>query len=87
MPAEEELYYKIFDTMLVLRDVHLRFQPYSPHDIKTLINSKLNAKKHDPVALTHLYKLETMISELRTMFIAAKEAKEADVINVMVEED
>lgn len=84
MAAEDELYYKIFDTMLVLRDVHLRFQPYSPHDIKSLITSKLKAKKHDPVALLHLYKLETMIAELRTSFIAAKEATE---INVVVDED
>jgi hypothetical protein len=57
--SDDELYYKILDTMLVLRDVSLHFKPYSAQDIKKLIASKQRR------ALKQLYKLEAMIADLR----------------------
>ena len=38
---EDTIYHKIFDTLLVLRDVASYFKIYSAADIKNLIRAKL----------------------------------------------
>ena len=53
----DSLYYKIFDTMLILKDVSYIFQTYSATDIKKLIATKLKAKKREPKDLQALYNL------------------------------
>ena len=68
-----DLYGKIFDTLLVLRDVRERFQTYSATDIKAMIDSKMKAVKREPKALEHLYLLEKMIADLREALITAKD--------------
>jgi hypothetical protein len=68
--SEDELYYKIYDMLLVLRDTRERFSTYSPKDIKALIANKL--KSREPAALNQLYKLESMITDLRFSLMAAK---------------
>jgi hypothetical protein len=68
----DSLYYKIFDTMLVLKDVSDLFKTYSATDIKNLIASKLKAKKRGPKDLEALYNLEMMIRDIREQFIVAK---------------
>jgi hypothetical protein len=69
---EDTLYHKIFDTLLVLRDVASDFKIYSAADIKNLIRAKLKAKKRAPKDLQSLYELETMIRVIRESFIIAK---------------
>jgi hypothetical protein len=69
----DSLYYKIFDTLLVLKDVSYIFQTYSATDIKNLIASKLKAKKQGPKDLQALYNLEMMIRNIREEFIVAKD--------------
>jgi hypothetical protein len=69
---EDSLYYKIFDTMLVLKDVSYIFKTYSATNIKNLISSKLKAKKRGPKDLQALYNLEMMIRNIREEFIIAK---------------
>ena len=69
---EDTLYHKIFDTLLVLRDVASYFKIYSAADIKNLIRAKLKAKKRAPKDLQSLYELETMIRTIRESFIIAK---------------
>jgi hypothetical protein len=66
------LYYKIFDSLIVLRDVRDQFHTYSANDIKKLISSKINSKKRGPKDLELLYNLETMIRDIRESFIVAK---------------
>lgn len=61
-----ELYQKIFDTLLVLGYTRDHFRTYSAKDIKALIASKMKSVR-EPCALQSLYKLETMIMELRIM--------------------
>ena len=56
-------YDKIFDILLMLRDTREHFKCYSAADIKKLIASK---KK---LALQRLYKLESMITDLRESLI------------------
>jgi hypothetical protein len=68
----DSLYYKIFDTMLVLKDVSYLFKTYSATDIKNLIASKLKAKKLGPKDLEALFNLEMMIRNIREEFIVAK---------------
>ena len=68
----DSLYYKIFDTMLILKDVSYIFQTYSATDIKKLIATKLKAKKRGPKDLEALYNLEMMIRNIREEFIVAK---------------
>lgn len=68
----DSLYYKIFDTMLILKDVSYIFQTYSATDIKKLIATKLKAKKREPKDLQALYNLEMMIRNIREEFIVAK---------------
>jgi len=75
-PKDHKLYEKILDTMLVLRDVQDRFRTYSATDIKSLIASKMKSKQREPLALQHLYKLESMISDLRISLLIAKEEQE-----------
>lgn len=71
-PADK-LYEKLFDTLLVLRDVREKFQCYSAADINKLIAAKMKAKTlREPATLAELYKLETMIRELRESMEAAK---------------
>ena len=68
----DSLYYKIFDTMLILKDVSYIFKTYSATDIKKLIATKLKAKKRGPKDLEALYNLEMMIRNIREEFIVAK---------------
>ena len=76
------LYAKLFDTLLVVRDVRERFHAYSARDINALIASKLKSKtSREPEALKHLYTLEAMISDLRVSLQNAK----ADILAGAVE--
>jgi hypothetical protein len=72
MDYTDNLYYKIFDTLVLLRDVSDQFRTYSANDIKKLISSKLNAKKRGPKDLELLFNLEAMIRDIRESFIVAK---------------
>jgi len=72
MEDTQNMYHKIFDTLLVLRDVASDFKIYSAADIKALIAAKLKAKKREPKDLQSLYELETMIRTIRESFIIAK---------------
>jgi hypothetical protein len=66
-----ELYEKILDTLLVLGYTRDHFRTYSAKDIKALIAAKLKSVR-EPGALEQLYRLETMIMELRMMLSSAK---------------
>ena len=57
--SDDDLYYKIFDTLRVLRDVRDDFSTYSAQDIKKLVASKQRRP------LKKLYRLEAMITDLR----------------------
>lgn len=71
--AHDVLYNKLLNILIILRDTQEHFKPYSATDIKKLIQSKVGAKTmKEPKALGELYKLETMIHELRETFLAAK---------------
>ena len=59
-----DLYEKVLDTFLILRDVRERFSTYSASDIKKLIAAKMKAVR-EPLALKHLYELEKAIADLR----------------------
>jgi hypothetical protein len=72
----EDPYYKLFDTLLSLRDTAEHFRIRSAQDIKKLIASKLNGVR-EPRDLQLLYKLEAMITDLRKTLIIAKEELEA----------
>jgi hypothetical protein len=72
MEDTQNMYHKIFDALLVLRDVAAEFKIYSAADIKALIAAKLKAKKREPKGLQSLYELETMIRIIRESFIIAK---------------
>jgi hypothetical protein len=79
LPAKElsssvytEVYEKLFDTLLVLGYTRDYFRTYSAKDIKALIAAKLKSVR-EPGALQSLYKLETMITELRLLLRDAKE--------------
>jgi hypothetical protein len=60
-----ETYDKIFDILLILRDTREHFQTYSAADIKKLIASKRKT------ALQKLYKLESMITDLRESLLTS----------------
>ena len=57
-------YNKILDTIIILGYTQERFQPYSANDIKKLIASKMTSVR-EPKDLRCLYKLESMITDLR----------------------
>jgi hypothetical protein len=78
LPAKElsssvytEVYEKLFDTLLVLGYTRDHFRTYSAKDIKALIAAKLKSVR-EPGALQQLYRLETMITELRLLLRDAK---------------
>lgn len=76
MPGED-LYDKIFNIMLTLRDTRDDFRTYSAQDIKKLIKAKLEAKTlKEPKDLGKLYNLEKLIAELREAFMAARDTTE-----------
>ena len=66
------LYTKILDIIIVVKEVREEFFTYSANDIKSLIASKMKNKKREPKALQHLYDLEKMITDLRQSFNLAK---------------
>ena len=74
----EDPYHKIFDLLLVIRDVRERFHTYSAPDIKRLIEAKVKAKRKEPQALQHLYELEARITDLRLALEAAKTIQEGE---------
>jgi uncharacterized protein YlaN (UPF0358 family) len=64
-----DLYEKILNVIIVLKDTRDSFLGYSAQDIKKLIKAKLEAKTlKEPMDLGKLYELERMISELREAF-------------------
>jgi len=71
-----DLYEKILDTLLELRDTADHFRIRSAQDIKKLIWSKMNGVR-EPKDLELLYRLEAMITDLRKTLIIAKEEFEA----------
>jgi len=69
----DDLYNKLLNILIVLRDTQEHFKPYSAADIKKLIQSKLESKTiKEPRALRELYILENMIHDLRETLLAAK---------------
>jgi len=72
MPGED-LYNKILDIIIVLKDTRDAFLGYSAQDIKKLIKAKLEAKTlREPKDLAKLYELEKMITDLREAFVISK---------------
>jgi hypothetical protein len=69
-------YEKILETKIDLRDTYDHFRPYSASDIKALIAANLKNKR-EPAALVRLYKLESMIGELRTFLRAERDLAKA----------
>ena len=69
-------YEKILETKIDLRDAYDHFRPYSASDIKALIAANLKNKR-EPAALVRLYKLESMIGELRTFLRAERDLAKA----------
>jgi hypothetical protein len=67
-------YDKIFDILLMLRDTREHFQTYSASDIKKLIASKRK------LALKRLYKLESMITDLRESLIIEDDHASASLL-------
>jgi len=62
----DDLYTKILDTLLTLRDTAEHFKIRSAQDIKKLIQAKMTAKTlKEPKDLAALYTLEKEIRELR----------------------
>jgi hypothetical protein len=62
----DDLYTKILDTLLTLRDTAEHFKIRSAQDIKKLIQAKMAAKTlKEPKDLATLYALEKEIRELR----------------------
>jgi hypothetical protein len=86
MDPENDLYPKILDTLLVLKDVSYQFQTYSANDIKKLIATKIKAKKRGPKDLDALYNLEAMIRTIRESFIEAKNELDKDIVTLMVKD-
>ena len=61
-----DLYTRILDTLLTLRDTAEHFKIRSAQDIKKLIDAKMTAKSlKEPRDLATLYALEKEIRELR----------------------
>ena len=72
----DNLYEKILNALLVLRDTRETFRTYSAQDIKNLINAKMISKSlKEPKDLAELYRLEKMITALRESIEAAKSLK------------
>ncbi len=86
MDPIDDLYPKILDTLLVLKDVSYQFQTYSANDIKKLITAKIKAKKRGPKDLDALYNLEEMIRTIRESFIEAKNRLDKDEVTLMVKD-
>jgi hypothetical protein len=62
----DDLYTKILDTLLTLRDTAEHFKIRSAQDIKKLIQAKMTTKTlKEPKDLATLYALEKEIRELR----------------------
>jgi hypothetical protein len=73
--ADKELYGQVWDILVTLNAVNDTFTPFSAQDIKRLIAAKLKAKTtKDSKYLEQLYKLESMIRELRESFDAERSA-------------
>ena len=73
--ADKELYGQVWDILVTLNAVNDTFTPFSAQDIKRLIAAKLKAKTTtDSKYLEQLYKLESMIRELRESFDAERSA-------------
>jgi hypothetical protein len=72
MPGED-LYNKILDIIILLKDTRDAFLGYSAQDIKKLIKAKLEAKTlREPKDLAKLYELEKMITDLREALAFSK---------------
>ena len=65
--AENVIYGKLLDVLVVLKDEASYFIGYSARDLVKLIHSAIHNKKRDPEGIRRLYDLENRIREIRVL--------------------
>jgi len=68
-----DLYPKLLDILLVLRDTAEFFRVYSASDLKDLIEASLHNKKKMPEGIRRLYDLERRIAEVQALITKQRE--------------
>jgi len=86
---QDELQTKLVGTMLAVMDLHEKFSKFGTKEITNAVETTVTSKTKKPAIITQLYKLETLIEELRTAFakasmrallVPAKEVSEDPVV-------
>jgi len=86
---QDELQTKLVGTMLAVMDLHEKFSKFGTKEITNAVETTVTSKAKKPMIITQLYKLETLIEELRTSFakasmrallVPAKEVNEDPVV-------
>lgn len=65
--AENVIYGKLLDILIVLKDEASYFIGHSARDLVKLIHSAIHNKKRDPEGIRRLYDLENRIREVRLL--------------------
>jgi hypothetical protein len=65
--AENVIYGKLLDVLVVLKDEASYFIGHSARDLVKLIQSAIHNKKRDPEGIRRLYELENRIREVRLL--------------------
>jgi len=73
MADTNDIYPKLLDTLLVLRDTAEIFRIYSAQDMKRIIEAAVSNKKKMPAGIQALYDLEQRIAATRAAIDVARE--------------
>jgi hypothetical protein len=68
---QDELQTKLVGTMLAVMELHEKFSKFGTKEITNAVETTVTSKTKKPAIITQLYKLETLIEELRTAFAKA----------------
>jgi hypothetical protein len=75
MVETKDIYSKLLDARLVLRDTAEYFRIYSAQDMNRLIEAAIHNKKKVPAGIKALYDLEQRIMAVRAAIDAAREGE------------
>ena len=65
-------YSQLLNILLVIRDLHERFEAKTAKEIRALIRETQESETEVPIDIKHLYTLERMIADIRMSFEKAK---------------
>ena len=70
--ADNQIYSKLLDILILLREDADHFRSYSAKDLTKMIDASIHNKRREPEGIQRLYSLEKRITEVRELLAEQK---------------